>query len=198
MPMLDPDIHCMNRSVGGAAWLELSSSQPEVSLDQAVDAVPLTEEEATLPSSSEFDNSLADDGIWSPAQGWQLRLRPDTAGVYAVDSLDGLPSADINPAAPGSVLPPSTVALSPTAHPYGPFAQEGVIAIKFYVCPDGLEDQLVEFEQETQSIYYPFMARVGWRYGGLCRIRSSVTSIFSTLRRDLFDSGSRPRCCGGA
>jgi len=114
---------------------------------------------------------------WSPAEGWHLRFRRATAGVYAVDSLDGFPSADISPAAAGSALSASTVALSPTADPYGPFAEEGVIAIKFYVCPGGLEDQLVAFEQETQGTYYPFMARVGWRYGGLCHVRSNVAQI---------------------
>jgi hypothetical protein len=78
-----------------------------------------------------------------------VRFRRDKAGVSAVDSLDGFPSADISPAAVGSALSSSTVALSPTADAYGPFAEEGVIAIKFYVCPDGLEDQLVAFERES-------------------------------------------------
>jgi hypothetical protein len=114
---------------------------------------------------------------WSPWTGWNVQFRSDTLGAYTVDTLEGHPTADVKGASVSDELAEASVTLSPALDAYGPFAREGLIAIKFYACPDGLEDELISFEKRTQSVYYPFMARVGWRYGGVCRVQSSTAAI---------------------
>jgi hypothetical protein len=52
----------------------------------------------------------------------------------------------------GATEPPpaNDIALLLCANPGGPFGVEGLIAIKLYVCPARLEDELIEFERDTQ------------------------------------------------
>ena len=76
--------------------------------------------------------------------------------------------------------------------------------MKFYVCVTGLEDRLVQFERDTQAVYYPFMAPARWRYGGLCRVNSQVPTlsqpfaeVYSIDARDraeaeALDAGTKP------
>jgi hypothetical protein len=98
-------------------------------------------------------------------------------GGYSIEGFDGFDSATICLAAATDRPPADGIALVPCADPAGHFAVEGLIAVKLYVCQPGREDELVQFERDTQHRYYNFMAPVGWRYGGLCRVTSAMSEL---------------------
>ena len=114
---------------------------------------------------------------WSTDTALHVTLTHDGAGAYNLDGLDGFSSAEAHLAAAAEPPPAGGIALVPCANPAGRFAIEGMIAIKVYVCQPGREEELVQFERDTQDRYYNFMAPVGWRYGGLCTVRSTVPEL---------------------
>ena len=100
---------------------------------------------------------------WNVEAALHVTFSRDAGGQYGVEGLDGFGSAGARLAGATEPPPANGIALLPCANPAGPFGVEGLIAITLYVCPAGLEDELIEFERDTQHRYYHFMAPV--RFG---------------------------------